>query len=249
MLALLIICASCHKEDTTSANPTVPGENLGIKGDFKINFNGKFGTDSFISVKAYNYQGVQKVMFSKLTFYITGISLLGDKIVESDKVALIDLGSPNAASKNISLTELPSGHYTGISFTLGVIPALNKKNPADFPSSNPLSLTSYYWDDWESYLFTVIQGSTDVQGKGQFNSYFAILTGANDAAKKLEFKKDITIKEGTPFHLDLDVDVLGFFKEGNTYYDLVNDPLSHNPGDIPALARFAGQMAKAFTMK
>jgi hypothetical protein len=249
LFLIISFCSvGCHKEEEL-VTPVTPVESLGVKGNLAVKFTAHFGSELFEGAKAYAYQGKQKVMFSKVEFYLTDIQLLGTTTVKSDQAALIDLTGSTEKSKSVSLVDLPSGHYTGISFTLGVVPALNKKTPSDFQSPNPLALTGNYWDGWVSYIFTQVLGLMDPDGNGNFSSGFAILTGTDDCNQKVTIEKEITIKEGAPASLTLDVDILQYFKQGSTYYDLLSDPLGHDISDVPALKKFTEAMAKAIVLK
>lgn len=244
---LIFVVSGCSKDE--GGTQVSPDEILGVKGDLTVQFSARFGTEPFAAAKGYAYQGKQKVMFSKVEFYITDIQLVGTNRAASDQAGLINLTGSTEASKNISLTGLASGHYTGIEFTLGVTPALNKKSPRDFPPSNPLSLSGGFWEDWGSYIFTQILGLVDPEGSGHFTNGFAIQTGTDECSVKVTIEKDITIKESKPASITLDVDVLQFFKQGSTYYDLIADPLSHNIGDLGSLRLFAEAIAKAIVLK
>lgn len=253
LFSVLLLClpifviSGCSKDEGGTQGP--PDEILGVKGNMSIHFSARFGTEPFTAAKGYAYQGKQKVMFSKVDFFITDIQLLGTKNATSDQAGLISLTGSTEASKTISLQGLPSGHYTGIEFTLGVTPALNKKSPKDFPSSNPLSLSGGFWEDWGSYIFAQVLGLVDPEGSGQFTHGFAIQTGTDECDVRVTLEKELIIKEGKPTSINLEVDVLQFFKQGNTYYDLIADPLSHNIGDLGAMRLFAEAMAKSISLK
>ncbi|MEP7268568.1 MAG: MbnP family protein [Saprospiraceae bacterium] len=186
LIMLAFIFTQCHKEEGTTTLETP--DSLGIKGDLNLSFAPRFGDQAFEPVKSYTYTGKQKVMFSKVDFYITGIKLEGNKPYESDMAGLIDL-TGDADKRLISMIDIPSGNYTGITFTFGVTPILNKKSPKDFTSNNPLSFASNYWADWDSYIFSVVQGLFDENGQGNFNAGFSILTGTDDCSEKVEINR------------------------------------------------------------
>lgn len=235
ILLSFTIFFSCKKDEVESG------------GTLSLQFNASYDNAPFEAVKAYAYQGKQSIKFSKFDFFITGLELTGTTSLTIDQPALIDLSNSNTLSLN--LTNVPAGNYTGIRFNIGVKPDLNKKLPKDFPSTNPLASSSHYWDTWNSYIFSKIEGVVDTGGLGKFELGFAIHTGSDACLVTYTLNKNISISDNTTSNLSFNIDVKKLFIRGNMLFDLASSPLNHNPSNIETLRSFSSKFPEALSIK
>lgn len=228
----------------TACNPDLQKENTG---SLTIQFNSKYGSQSFQTLQAYPYSGKQMIKFNAFDFYITGLQLFSPTgNLPVDQVGLVDLTS---GTKDFKLTDIKSGNYTGLQFNIGVKSDLNKKLPKDFKSTNPLSSTSHYWDSWNSYIFSRMEGVLDTAGNNSFELPFAIHTGTDVCLQTVTIQKIMDIPVGSDLTLVLDLDIQNVFSQSGVYFDLVNSPLNHNPTNIEVLKLFSTRLAQAIQQK
>lgn len=223
-----------------------------IPGDSRLNivFSGRYGNLPFQALQPYAYGAPRSIKINKLDFYVTGLTLLSPSgNVEWKEAGLVDLTGGDEPARTIRLIGLRSGDYTGIRFNLGVQPDLNKKLPKDFKSDQALSSTSHYWEAWNSYIFSKIEGVLDTKGDKVYDLGFAVHTGTDTCLEQVNIVKAFTLADKQAFSLNLDVDVEQIFLRNGQYFDLENSPLNHNPSNIAALKFFAGQLAGAIQLK
>lgn len=226
-----------------------PDQNIDA-GRLNLSFSARYGTQPFEALMPYGYGPVRSIKLSKLDFYITGITLLSTSgNVELDAVGLIDITGGNDQDRSVSLTGLKTWDYTGIRFMVGVKPDLNKKLPKDFKSNHPLSSASHYWEAWNSYIFSKIEGVLDTKGDKVYDLGFAVHTGTDACLEPVEIIKSFSLADAQAFALNLDLDVEKIFLTNGLYFDLESSPLNHNPSNIATLQLFAAHLADAIQLK
>lgn len=229
---------SCHKSED---NPS---------GTLKLNFNGHFGTLPFNALQSYAYTGNQSIKFSKVDFYITGIQLVSStETIQLNQHALIDLTSSSNNTFPLTLTGIKQGEYQSIIISIGVTSDLNKKLPKDFNSADPLSSTSHYWDTWNSFIFSKMEGVLDTSGTKTYDLGFAVHTGTDQCLQSLNIQKQFSISDNAETSLNLDVDIKSVFTASGQFYDLVKSPLNHNPTNIETLKAFSERLATSIQLK
>lgn len=239
VIGLMIFLNGCDKDDVVTDNSQV-----------NLSFSARYGSLPFQALQAYSYGTVRSIKISKLDFFLTGITLLsasGNQEISTS--GLVDLTGNSEAEKTVNLKALKSGDYTGIRFKLGVKSDLNKKLPKDFKSDHPLSSTTHYWDAWNSYIFSKIEGVLDTKGDKVYDLGFAVHTGTDACIEEVTINKAFTLTPNQSYSLNLDVDVEHIFLQNGQYFDLESSPLNHNPSNISTLKIFASHLAGAIQLK
>ena len=238
VLLSMIGLTACHKTDDDQS------------GDLKISFSPKYGSEDFVTLKSFPYAGTRAIKWSKFDFYVTGIRLVSASgSLDVSDVGMIDFTSTDVNNRLINLRDIPAGDYTGIEFNVGVGTDLNKKQPKDYSSSNPLSSTSHYWEAWNSYIFSKMEGVFDSLGTGTFDLGFAIHTGTDECLQRVSIAKNIKISNGASSEMGLDLDIKNVYAPGGSFFDLKSSPLNHNPTNIEVLKLFSTRLAAAIQLK
>lgn len=241
-LAFLLIALAfngCDKSETTQDN-----------GQLTLGFSARYGTVPFLGLLPFPYGGVKSIKINKLDFYLTGITLLSPSgNIELAEAALIDVTGNSEEDRSVGLKGLKKGEYTGIKFNVGVKPDLNKKLPKDFKSDHVLSSTSHYWEAWDSYIFSKIEGVLDTKGDKLYDLGFAVHTGTDACLATVQIDKSFRLTDNQTFSFNLDLDVEKIFLHNGQYFDLESSPLNHNPSNIPTLILFATHLAGAIQLK
>lgn len=230
----ILLLSSCHKMTTAPA------------GSLKLNFSSHFGPLVFHALEPYVYAGNQTIKFSKFDFYITGVQLIGStETTNLSQHGLIDL---TGGGNTFVLTNVAVDNYHTLKLSIGVTPELNKKFPRDFASNDPLSNTSHYWDSWNSFIFSKMEGVLDTSGLKTFDLGFAVHTGTDSCLQFVTFQKPITIASNAETEVNLDVDVRRVFSQSAQFFDLVQSPLNHNPTNLETLKLFSTRLAGAIQL-
>lgn len=236
-ICLGIFC-SCNKSEQTA------------DGTIKLSFISNFGSEFFNALQPYAYAGKQSIKFNNFEFFVTGVQLSGTNgLINLDYHGKMSLTGSNSSDRTLTWTGIKAGDYTSIRFTVGVTSILNKKLPKDFNSSDPLSSTSDYWDAWNSYIFSKIEGVVDTGGLKTFDLGFAIHTGTDASAQVATISKPFTVIENQTTAIALNLDVKAVFTSSGQFFDLVKNPLNHNPTNIDILKGFSERLVNAIQLK
>lgn len=243
-LLFTILCTSSKcKDDVVTPTP---------KGSIEWSIKAKFNEQPFQLNKIYNYNG-KKVRFSRLSFYVSNLYTSYNPVglTPVDVAILVidfkDIDDSVKAAKGLilNLNSIPSGDKKAFNLNIGVSSDLNSKKPKDYPSTNPLSETSNYWDAWNSYIFFKLEGSLDKDGDGQFETGITLHAGGNEVYQSMSFPKTFTIKENetTPLSMELDLNKLINGIDIETYNS------THQIGDLPTMKKMMGNFQTALIIK
>ena len=185
-LLFVVFTASKCKDDTI------------LLGSVEMNLKARFNEQPMVLNKVYDYNG-KKVRFSKLSFFVSDV-LTGNSNKAAESITLvnfIDNDDSTTAAKglNITFSQFDMGNMSQFNLGIGVSPEYNAKKPKDFPSLNPLSEASEYWDAWNSYIFSKLEGSMDKDGDGKFETGITLHTGGNEMYQNIKFDKSFSIGE------------------------------------------------------
>ncbi len=231
---LLISIASC-KEDK--------GGSLTLH--FKAYYDGQ-PLPMFLSKP---FTGLQQLQFTHLSMMVSDLTLLDqtNKVSLKD-VELVDLSFDDVSSADvgysINIANLPAKNYSGLSFGIGVPQDMNAKKPADFPSSSPLSNSSYYWVAWDSFIFMKTEGRIDTIGNGSFDTGFAFHTGTDNLYRVFETNIPIAIEDGKNKDIEIHLD----YKKVLEGIDIKSNPQNHNPKDSIQIRMLVQNLGNALTL-
>jgi hypothetical protein len=195
------------------------------------------------------FENGEQLQFTHMSYYVTDLELTDQTSTELlDDVELINLSFDNLTAADggytLTISDVPAGTYDGIQFGVGVPADINQKKPADFPSSNPLSNTGYYWIPWNSYIFMKTEGRLDTLGNGALDLGFALHTGSDPLYRILEGSVPLTVEDGKTTNLDIVLD----YKKLLEGIDIKTSPQNHNPEDIAIIQAMVDNLASAFSL-
>ena len=237
-LILTILCTSSKcKEDCGCAFPPT--------GTIELNIKAKFNEQPFQLNKIYSYNG-KKVRFSRLSFYVSNVFTQAT----DDHISTIDFKDIDDSTKAtkgliLNLKSFPTGNKSFFDIAIGVTRDLNSKKPKDYPTTNPLSESSNYWDAWNSYIFFKLEGSIDKDGDGQYETGITLHAGGDEVYQSMKFPKTFSIKENetTPLSTELDLNKLLTGIDMETYNS------THQIGDLPTMKKMMGNFQTALIIK
>lgn len=234
---LLFGLASC-KDDPAATEGTVT-----------IHFKAVYDEAPLRMFNTLPFENGQSLEFTHLSMIISDLQLLRQGTAELlDEVEIVNLTFDNTtaaeAGYTLTISGVPTGSYDGIRFGVGVPADVNAKKPADFPSSNPLSNTAYYWTPWNSYIFMKTEGRLDTLGNGTTDLGFALHTGSDALYRILDANIPLSIEEGIETNLDVVID----YKKVLQGVDIKANPQNHSPDDITTITAIVNNLSTAFSL-
>jgi len=225
----ILAFSACEKdEDKAAAN---------------LNFTATYDGAPLVMFQTYDYPGVSSVRFQRLSYFISDVQLLragSDEAVDVTDVYYVDFQNiqDEAAAQegvNLAVEDLPAGEYSGVRFTVGVSPTLNKTSPADYSTTHPLA--KEYWENWASYISLKVEGNADTLGNGTHDlglQYHLADTSAT-ADYVLELAQSISLTEDATTTIPITVDLKAIMTTtGGSLFDVKAKPRDH--GKDPALS-------------
>ncbi len=217
------------------------------KGDVDLVFKVTYSGEPLEMFKNYKYPVTNELLnFTRFAFYVADINLI-KKVNSSGQVSefktteidFLDVteahtGSLGAGGYVYTLKGIEEGEYNGLRFGLGVPPALNAKEPKDFPSSNVLSSTSNYWSVWKSYIFFRPEGKIDLKNDGTPGEGFALHLGGDSAYVPFDFVKTFSVKEGSKARIEIEIDLEKYFN-AKALYPIRSNPSIHSLEQKPQM--------------
>ncbi|HLF62144.1 MAG TPA: MbnP family protein [Saprospiraceae bacterium] len=239
VLALLLL-SGCKKDE---------------EGTFHVTFTGSFGNEPLVMFDVHDYINGQRVQFSRSEFFISDLNLIdgsGNTYPLSD-IELIDLSFTNAASAGtgvvLTFDKVPAGTYADLEFGFGVASDINATQPADYPSSSPLSSTGRYWTPWTSFIFSKTEGNLDtlVDGTDDPDLGFAYHTGTDDLYQELRINTAISIPDGGTAGIIFNLDHEKLMGIPDDPIDIKANPQNHNPQDLLQVQAIINNVISALT--
>ena len=212
-LSGLLLAASCGKETAP------PIDTAAINLSFRATYAGE---PMVLNQQNYDYEG-NAVRFSKINFYLANLVAVNDDgETELSEIQFIDLSlthnTPADAAEGtvIRFSRVPVGTYKFLRFGIGVPADLNKTIPSDYSTSHPLGAdnSGEYWEAWNSYIFTKIEGQYDKDGNGIFDGNdisFAYHTGMDRIYKEIELDNILNLNAGETTNLNFELDIRRLF--------------------------------------
>lgn len=212
----------------------------------KVNFKVKYKGTDLEYLDDYNYPvSNNAIEFSKVSFFVTNLKLDNTMVKEVSYVNIPTASkSPNSPGYKLITTNVQPGSYNKISFNIGVPPSLNAKQPNNFTSENPLSEASEYWSNWNSYIFSRIEGRIDNDDNTDLEVPFALHTGIDEALMQYSFDKNITLGDSQNGEITFVLDLYEVFNDNGTVFDIINNPQLHAPAKLPAMKNLAARINK-----
>lgn len=238
LLALLVVTACGDTDDEPLAND----------GDVTLNLRATYNDAPLVITETESQAYVDGTEFyiSKLSFYISQIELVrsGDNAAELDEVVLVELRDHHEtladaqSGTTLDFSGVPTGTYTGLRFGIGVPSDLNATRPEDYATGQALANGSFYWDGWNSYIFTKFEGRADTNDDGMFDGPIAYHVGGDELYRTVSFSNlNIVVPANGTATIDLTLDARAILSSSEATLDIINESFSHsNPDDLEHVA-------------
>jgi MbnP len=205
-----------------------------LSSDVKLNFKANFNGELLLLEKEYLYADTMPIKFSQFNFYIASVSLIKQNGNEFEETELLEidfvdfpynLNQETEAEKGqtIQINKIPVGDYDGIKIGFGVPADLNRTKTNEYGSENPLSMTSHYWNEQNSYIFSKIEGTADMDYDGTFETNtgegLTYHMGTDDVYTTRTLFENISLKANETLELQLNIDLQKLFLMSDPAYD------------------------------
>ncbi len=188
-IALGLAVLSCHLHDMP--NPVITGR-------MRIAFDNVVGS-SDLALTSGTYQNAvgESFTITKFNYFVSNIRLRkddGSEFVVPQDSSYFLIQEEKPASQTITLGNIPTGHYTGMSFVVGVDSA---RSMADISLRtgvlDPALNNGMYWDWNSGYIFMKIEGTSAAAPAAQNNTFFYHIGGFGRANVKINNIRTISL--------------------------------------------------------
>ncbi|MEM6268524.1 MAG: MbnP family protein [Bacteroidota bacterium] len=224
--ALIFSATGCGKEegctDPNSLNfsPTAEVDDGTCEypqvGNLKLHFHAKAGSSNLTLGSELTDADGRKIQFNVARFYISNIRLHqdgGGMLPLTDTYVQV-----NASTMEYAIDfAIPSGHYHGIMFDVGVDDAANTGDPSLWPTGHPLSSTNPTFDHWSwatGYKFLRLEGLVDTTAamNATANAEFIYHVGLGYNRRTVDIEQHFNVEFNSTPTVHLDVDWLDFLE-------------------------------------
>ena len=189
--------------------------------------------------------------FSRLSFFLsdlTATSGAGDFVLK--EVDYLDLTAAHTAPVKVngleySISNVPEGEYTGLTFGIGVPAAKNALRPIDYPAGSILSNSAEYWSSWKSYIFFRPEGRISLNGQPIDEADFALHLGADGTYRIISLAKPFIVSKNKETVVVITLDMERFFNSVHLH-DMEANRQIHSLSQLPVMRNLADNLATAF---
>lgn len=201
-----------------------------FEGTVELNFKSTYLSEPLqMYERDYNYEDNLPIKFQLFNFYISDITLVQEdapidpalQLSEVELVTFQNTISTEEAEQGLTFTydKIPVGVYSGIQLGIGIAPDLNATQPGNYAPGHPLD--DNYWSWARGYVFSKIEGNTDLDGDGQFNDKLTYHMGADDLYQVVTytFPTPLNLNSDEPLQLSFNVDMHEVLVNDGQYLD------------------------------
>lgn len=191
LLTSVLLVVSCDKEKEQDENPS---PNIETKGEFKLEFDHVWGpaqANFSLNQTLVHPSTLDTISFNKLMYYISNIKLNGkdgSTWAETESYHIVD--ASNAAKSILTIKDVPSKEYIGITFSIGV-DSIRNVSGAQEGALSPSNGMFWSWNT--GYIFIKAEGTSPQSNNGTFEYHIGGFKGDFNAYKTnvLDFKGEI----------------------------------------------------------
>jgi len=145
---------------------------------------------------------------------------------------------------SFAIDRIPAGKFTGLRFTVGLPPEINKGDPARYPAGHALNpvVNGMHWGWQGGYVFMAVEGLWRDAG-GRLSGYSWHLANDGNTAT-VEFPLELDLTRDQSLRLALDARVL--FGRDATELITAETATTHSRSGDPLAARLLGNIPAAF---
>lgn len=215
-------------------------------GKFEMHFANMVGDAALqLNTESYTAHGGSTFKVSKFNYYISNIvftKMDGTTYAEPESYHLIE--QDKASSQTFTISDIPSAHYTSVSFIIGVDAARNTSG-AQSGALDPIHGMFWSWNT--GYIMAKFEGeSPDAPNDNTLMYHIGGFEGSNSALRTVSFTFDEhKVVEDNTLHIKFNADVKKWF-HGAHHIDFAATPKAHMPGELSK--KIADNYANMFSL-
>jgi hypothetical protein len=226
-LGLLLSLSAC-KKDKTVTDPPVTSPAPANQAKVVVDVSNVWGFEDLVFQKKYVNPKGDTVSITKFMYYISNVELLrddGTKYTEAESYHLVDHTS--ASSKSFTLSNVPEGVYSSISFVIGVDSVRNCSG-AQTGALDPAKGMFWTWNS--GYIFLKVEGKAPKSpGNASITYHIGGFKGVNKAQRQVNLSFSTTLLKAyvsADSHLGLKANLRELFQNpsvidvSTTYYQM-----------------------------
>ncbi|MBC7390603.1 MAG: hypothetical protein H7329_15430 [Opitutaceae bacterium] len=211
-LGILVACKKAKENPEPVVVDPVTGQTAKKPSSFTIEFQSKAGNQDFGLEKVYNNSKGESFKVSIFKYFIGKITLLkpdGSKLYFEDYYLI---NSPE--SETITINNVPSGSYSGISFEIGIDSTNQAKKHVPGSALDQTVNPDMIWIWGNDYLFFKLTGTSASSSDGQFGYDITGYSQNNNTLQTIStnFGSLLEIRPNAVPNIHYNVDVLEVFK-------------------------------------
>ena len=201
-------------------------------GTLRVDISHRFD-DLPATLNSLKYKAKETISISRLSYLISQPSLQREDNTWyelPDQFAWIDLSSRRTS---FTLTDIPSGSYKALRFSIGVPSETNNKDPSNHPANHPLNpnLNNLHWTWSGNYIFLALEGYYRASEKETKGFVFHLANDQNFSRIQLaaNFNMETKTAIGISFNLKkllTQPRPISFQKDGNSTHSKEGDPIA-----------------------
>jgi hypothetical protein len=180
--SIAVLFTACKKDPVEEVTPTPTP--AATTGSISLNFEHMVDTNA-LTLNTVNYVTANNdtVYFTKFKYYISNVKFTksdGSIFTEPESYHLIDEAS--AATKTFSVTNVPFGNYTSVSFMIGVD---SLRNVSGAQTGALASTNGMFWDWNSGYIMAKLEGHSNQSGASSKDILYHVggFSGVNNVIK------------------------------------------------------------------
>lgn len=225
-------------------------------GTLNLQFTSTYQSKPLVLNTWFPYGGGGQIKFDRQYLFLSDIRLMINNswypLKDIELLEFTDVQDSETSAKNglnKMYTQIPEGGYSMIQFTIGVNSEFNKKKPADFPSSSPLSNSGNYWTSWNSYIFSKLQGFYDIEGDGTANFPVSYHLGTDTVLRTITLPCNLLITENGTAKLHINYESQNAFLTPGGYLNLKTVPNMHSNANVNEQIEMANNYSTSFSIQ
>ena len=201
-------------------------------GTLRVDINHRFD-DLPATLNSLKYKAKETISISRLSYIISQPALQREDNTWyelPEQFAWIDLSSRRTS---FTLTDVPSGSYKALRFSIGVPSETNNKDPSNHPANHPLNpnLNNLHWTWSGNYIFLALEGYYRASEKETKGFVFHLANDQNFSRIQLaaNFNMETKTAIGISFNLKkllTQPRPISFQKDGNSTHSKEGDPIA-----------------------
>jgi hypothetical protein len=250
VLAAALLLLSCKKEEST------PAIDANKKGQIVLEFDNMVGKSDFTLNQEYTNAAGEKYQIDLLQYYVSNIRLRtedGKEYVVPQEKSYFMVREHDKSTHEITLSDIPEGNYSEVSFILGIDSLRNTKEPSERTGVLDIAgeAKGMYWQWNSGYIFFKMEGISPAAPKGndgQNRFRYHIGGFGGYSSRTINNIKKITlpfgtsrarVREGRKPSVHIVADLEKFFKGKTILSIAANSTVMFNPFSVEIANNYA----------